>query len=345
MSFIPNGGGSFKQEVSYMYVGRGGDFTVEPPSKSRHCFVMLCSGAGCLLLLLVSLLVLPWLGAHLHTNSSSTPSTQAGFLKPLRGFFFPEDSGDEIHYAPNGQPYPEQWGEPPAAQTMDIVYLPLGFGQGSSSLARWISVNVAKDGQNGIYYSPDGKEYPREWGEPPTAQTMDLVPLPGGYGQGSSTLADWIQQNLDADEKDGHRHYSPNGKAYPKHWGTPPVAQTMDRVRLPYGYGFGSSTEAGWIQEKVNEDKNYVIYYAPSGAMYPHSWGAPPVAQTMDRVPLPGGFGYGSSTLATWIRENMARQALGDDVAEFCHPSNSVCRPGKVCIPNTGMIDRGVCMY
>ena len=43
------------------------------------------------------------------------------------------------------------------------------------------------------------KEYPPHWGAPPLAQTRDLRPLPGGYGMGSSTLAKWIQQNLDRD--------------------------------------------------------------------------------------------------------------------------------------------------
>lgn len=41
--------------------------------------------------------------------------------------------------------------------------------------------------------------FPEHWGEPPRIQTRDLRPLPGGYGQGSSTLARWIQENLDRD--------------------------------------------------------------------------------------------------------------------------------------------------
>lgn len=43
------------------------------------------------------------------------------------------------------------------------------------------------------------KEFPKHWGEPPQIQTRDYVPLPGGYGNGSSTLRNWIQKNLDAD--------------------------------------------------------------------------------------------------------------------------------------------------
>ena len=48
---------------------------------------------------------------------------------------------------------------------------------------------------------PNGKEFPAHWGEPPAIQTRDLRPLPGGYGQGSSTLANWIKSNLKKDEK------------------------------------------------------------------------------------------------------------------------------------------------
>ena len=43
------------------------------------------------------------------------------------------------------------------------------------------------------------KAYPKHWGDVPQIQTRDIRPLPGGFGQGSSTLASWIQQNLDRD--------------------------------------------------------------------------------------------------------------------------------------------------
>jgi hypothetical protein len=42
--------------------------------------------------------------------------------------------------------------------------------------------------------------YPAHWGKPPLIQTRDYVPLPGGYGHGSSTLAKWIQSKLNADK-------------------------------------------------------------------------------------------------------------------------------------------------
>ena len=49
------------------------------------------------------------------------------------------------------------------------------------------------------------KPYPAHWGAPPRLQTKDLRPLPGGYGMGSSTLANWIKKNMDMDAKDPNR--------------------------------------------------------------------------------------------------------------------------------------------
>ena len=45
------------------------------------------------------------------------------------------------------------------------------------------------------YYAPNGKAFPRDWGKPPEIQTKDYLPLPYGYGHGSSTLYHWIEQN------------------------------------------------------------------------------------------------------------------------------------------------------
>ena len=40
---------------------------------------------------------------------------------------------------------------------------------------------------------------------------------------------------------------------------------------------------------------------------YPVHWGSPPKRQTRDYRKLPGGYGFGSSTLAKWIQQNMAK--------------------------------------
>ena len=43
------------------------------------------------------------------------------------------------------------------------------------------------------------KPFPQHWGNPPAIQTRDYRKLPGDYGYGSGTLANWIQKNLDKD--------------------------------------------------------------------------------------------------------------------------------------------------
>jgi len=41
------------------------------------------------------------------------------------------------------------------------------------------------------------------------------------------------------------------------------------------------------------------------GATYPAHWGSPPAIQTEDYRELPGGYGFGSSTLSAWITNKM----------------------------------------
>ena len=47
---------------------------------------------------------------------------------------------------------------------------------------------------------------------------------------------------------------------------------------------------------------------------FPERWGPEPKIQTSDMVVLPGGYGYGSSTLANWIKYNMAKDAMGKPI-------------------------------
>ena len=44
-------------------------------------------------------------------------------------------------------------------------------------------------------------------------------------------------------------------KAYPIHWGEPPMVQTRDYRQLPGGYGMGSGTLARWISKNMEADK------------------------------------------------------------------------------------------
>ena len=47
----------------------------------------------------------------------------------------------------------------------------------------------------------------------------------------------------------------------------------------------------------------------PAPKRFPPHWGEPPAIQTRDIRPLPGGFGMGSSTLASWIEKNLKSDA------------------------------------
>ena len=62
-------------------------------------------------------------------------------------------------------------------------------------------------------------------------------------------------------------------------------------------------------QEGVTKRKPQPIYKAPNGKAFPANWGRPPLRQTRDLRPLPGGYGRGSGTLAGWIQGNLDKDA------------------------------------
>ncbi len=45
--------------------------------------------------------------------------------------------------------------------------------------------------------------FPKHWGKPPEIQLRDYVDLPGKFGKGSSTLANWIKENIASDKESG----------------------------------------------------------------------------------------------------------------------------------------------
>jgi hypothetical protein len=47
------------------------------------------------------------------------------------------------------------------------------------------------------------KPFPEHWDEPPAIQTRDYVEWPGGYGHGSSTMANWISAQMNKDAQGG----------------------------------------------------------------------------------------------------------------------------------------------
>ncbi|MDG2212490.1 MAG: protease inhibitor I42 family protein [Verrucomicrobiota bacterium] len=88
-------------------------------------------------------------------------------------------------------------------------FTPEGMAKHNAKLAeleKELAVLQAGEGKPGnakVYNAPNGKPFPTHWGAPPLRLTRDLRPFPGGYGQGSGTLAKWIQKNMDADKAKG----------------------------------------------------------------------------------------------------------------------------------------------
>lgn len=121
-------------------------------------------------------------------------------------------------------------------------------------------------------YEMDAKSFPTHWGPEPAVQTEDYRELPGGYGMGSSTKGNWIDENMHKDktsdkekgaaahplatEEESQGKGQGKGKGnYPLHWGSEPPMQTRDYRELPGGYGFGSGTVAKWIIENMQKDE------------------------------------------------------------------------------------------
>ena len=136
---------------------------------------------------------------------------------------------------------------------------------------------------------------------------------------------------IDDDDDENDENAPP--PRFPPRWGPPPAIQTMDYRPLPGGYGFGSSTLASWIEAKMAEDASAnadgegASEAAPpprpdggggaaSSSRFPAHWGPEPAAQTRDYRELPGGYGFGSGTLARWIAEKMAEDEAAEGGAE-----------------------------
>jgi len=66
--------------------------------------------------------------------------------------------------------------------------------------------------------------------------------------------ADPFLEEVEGPENGEKVYTAPNGKPFPAHWGAPPAIQTRDLRPLPGGYGMGSGTLAGWIQENLDKD-------------------------------------------------------------------------------------------
>ena len=157
----------------------------------------------------------------------------------------PDNGGEKPEVGrPGPKPFPPHWGKPPAAQTKDLRPLPGGFGMGSSTLARWIGENLAKDQADGKGPQKPGEgekkpeverpqpkpRFPAHWGRPPEIQLTDHVQLPGGFGMGSSTLAHWIQENMQQDREDNANGKGPDGPGKPERPQKPDVLTEKEKL-------------------------------------------------------------------------------------------------------------------
>lgn len=78
--------------------------------------------------------------------------------------------------------------------------LPRGQAQVTVQAGRTTDTTIVLTLQHPEWWrAPVLSRFPEHWGPPPAIETKDIVELPGGYGQGSSTLKNWIQMNLDRD--------------------------------------------------------------------------------------------------------------------------------------------------
>lgn len=110
------------------------------------------------------------------------------------------------------------------------------------------------------------EEFPSSWGHPPW-DPLDVgpprlgkgwgsrLPLPGGYGRGSVTLASWISRHMKLDADAGRVQYPPA-------FGKPPKAALAacvtdfvplprDCAQLPFGYGRGNGYLAAWLKSRA----------------------------------------------------------------------------------------------
>ena len=170
--------------------------------------------------LIISLLASFMLCAFVFAEDRKKPQTGGPDPRPQK----PGEGGEKPEVGrPAPKPFPPHWGKPPAAQTKDLRPLPGGFGMGSSTLARWIGENLQRDKTEGNGPEKPGvgrpepkPRFPSHWGRPPEIQLTDHVKLPGNFGMGSSTLAHWIQENIEEDRTNGKGPGGPGKPEGPK---------------------------------------------------------------------------------------------------------------------------------
>ena len=98
-------------------------------------------------------------------------------------------------------------------------------------------------------------KFPEHWGKPPEVQTKDFVKLPGKFGMGSSTLAEWIKENIKNDKKnaDNQEVAKPNTEEIKK-----PTIPTRPQVEIPVEIKSAIETHKSVESQLKNEFANKV---------------------------------------------------------------------------------------
>ena len=89
--------------------------------------------------------------------------------------------------------------------------------------------------------------------------------------------------------------------------GTPLFDESTGESRDRYEYIAARHPDAPW--KKDSQPKMVDVDEKIEAPRFPERWGPEPVMQTRDYRELPGGYGFGSGTLAKWIEANMAKDA------------------------------------
>ena len=191
----------------------------------------------------------------------STPAAEEATTPPPDRNAPPEADTSPAPAAAEGERrFPAHWGDAPLAQTRDLRPLPGGYGSGSGTLAAWIEGKLAEDER-----AAAPTEAPTDADAVERKAGRDGVTLYCGQSMESGAAVQQMGGERLCGPEDGPQcgccRAFPNGLMrgqpleFPEHWGSPPLAQTLDLVMLPGG-GMGSGTLLRWIQQKITHDTN-----------------------------------------------------------------------------------------
>ena len=122
------------------------------------------------------------------------------------------------------------------------------------------------------------KGFPERWGPKPVMRSKDIVVWPGGYGRGSSTMANWIRKNMAKDVaqgigdnkvvidvgQDGDKERKPTpGLPPPPYYSTNPLVEDTEESKAKWQRNRNIELMDKWLTEKgLNR------YGDPKGTMY-----------------------------------------------------------------------------